>query len=402
MDLSIGQRLLLIMLMIFIGEILNIVRSRIRSKKARDVEFSLIFSETKYSDYKSIGISVPIHDGGNGFNIIIENIKKRADFNCIEAMSRLLMQLFPGKYLVQVMVNGTPFPANDYLNTIGIHPFELGIRCTNNVLIHTPQSLADGSLHKTLTEGIDGFLIYDDVEDEKILALGDFRVDLESGEAPINEGIPDYVFKHEGFLIRDYHGWMLEHEDESVLYRFANSIIKLASENALNLNDINCELPSPVFDVAEISEKFNKYKKKELLCHIYIEDGYLVFHWRKGKKAGSQAINLPQGAMQDAGESRSFRLSDYLLPQKVEYRAYSRKNLLRFSLQYLLATVYLYGASFLVDYLTPQRFGEEPPMVVIMVCGICWLLGLMTFIMSLVYLMKALFNKASIIHPVAQ
>ncbi len=355
------------------------------------------FSEDEYSKVKCVTIVAPFYSDKKNFQVGLSTRGIDLGFTPVETIPKHISKFFQNNHLVQMTLNNCILPEREFIYEQGIKPFQKGIIHQNGLLHYTPKILQNESIFLTTTEGVDVYIICSDI-DEKELSLLSKAIDIEYSEhmEKIIEVVNKYNFIN-GIIINNYEGWIIYHEDEQTLLKLSESILTLGKNKFLSLNELDSkeDYQLPQLDKLIFDKKL--FSNIAIHCYYYLEESDFVFYWTQDKKYDSICYNIPELKKHCSNKSFISKLKKYCIPVIVKDRAYKRKILFRFSLQYLLVVLYLMVFSFGIVGITEFLIGEKISYLALGASFIGFILSVMALFLSFYYFVKALFSKRPMI-----
>ncbi len=363
-------------------------------RSSRDVRLDLYFHKDFETGLPEVMVAAPFIDEKSGWSIGVRRRGIQIGYTATATMHQIITGLLHDHCLLQVMLDDATLPSRTAIHERGLRPFEHGIVEHDGILVHTPDSMANGSLEKFFSGGTDIFILYPQVTPPSITKLTQLAAEIREGS--IKSAIR--AIGARGALLNLYEVWRLSYADTNMLRDFASRLADAAAAKLFRINGLSAsgvdrtELRLPI-----MGELFVEYDTG-LACSWYLEEDLAVLHWRRGGRYDSVAVNVPALVDQNEGLAVVVSLRRWLVPQLVSDRVYTRQTLLRFFVQYLFTAMYMtllaMGAARIGEWL----FGNlsMPVQLTLTFCGA--LLAVLCLALSINYLARAIFGGKHLLH----
>lgn len=340
-----------------------------------------------------IAIAVPTHD-----NWLWESTERDGSVECSAngTVPNTVSELLSRYQVVQIAAGDCSFPSREYVYDRGMRPFERYIKHTDIGLIYSPDALDSGGLLNGVLKGTNVFLLFGgdcpSIEEE----LQRLKADQDWANATrAFDDLFDDLFRlaHiEGYVVQQGMQWQFVHKDPLVLDSILSIVFRrmYAKQFKINNRTLPKDFVFPSHDQLGIEQ--HKSSKKGCYVQIYFEQDSIVAHSRSEKKRTTVATGLAVTPHVPGTEATGARVWRWLLPEIVPDRAFYRKSLLRFSVQYLCTAVYLSGLVVLMVGLSDSVPDAIPDMWFQVPSAILGFLVLLSLLASLSYLAHAIFG----------
>lgn len=360
-------------------------------RRARDVELGFRFFLDEDTGRRVVSAAVPIYGDDPGFIATIGDNGLEVGYTPRGAVPIAVSQMFSDRYLLQVVLDGQMLPSREEVYDRGIRAYQAGIRQEHGFLIYSPEVLARGGLAEGITAATDTFLILPDCTEETIAALPALAGMFQTREAPQALAYARQKVGAEGELVSYHEAWYLFHPDTSLLCTFASRMLETGYQKLFEINRTRRPVNFVPKKMEELLGGVPAFDGKPIDCKLYFEESFLVTYWMQKKKYRVHADRI--AAAPGIGEEATLlhRLRKYLLPEIVRDRAYTRKNLLRFALQYLLTTIYIPALALGIGWAARTLFPDISEMIALIPVFPAGVFSIMALIMSFVYGIKGVF-----------
>ncbi len=364
----------------------RILRARWRRIHATDIELGWYRTSAGENGLHGISLVAPFMNYRAGDNITGTPLPDMTD---------IFSELLKEYQLVQLVVGGCLFPVREYIYDIGLRSFRSHVRYDDGVLVYSPESIREGALASGITSELDVFLIVrSDCSSfrERLREAGD-RLGIGEGGMKIDNTFdPTIIEGCEGYFVSQGEWWTLFHQNPEFINKLMDRTFEAGYRMLFKINRLPYpeSVKFPLTEMLETDKTAFTDKPTDML--VYFEDKEVVTYIRSGKKWRACVIPFSPVTSGPVTKSARSALLSWVLPEIVRDRAYRRKNLFRFAIQYFLTSLYLFGFIAGLISLSETLLAGISDVWFMIPTFLCSILSVMSLILSFSYLARAIFG----------
>ncbi|MFZ5981291.1 MAG: hypothetical protein ACOYVF_11730 [Candidatus Zixiibacteriota bacterium] len=387
------RHVLVLSFLFLMSSFYRIFRVRWRRRHATDIELGWYRSSIGENELHGISLVAPFTNYR-----VDENITGTPPPD----MTDILCEVLKDYQLVQLVIGGCLFPVQEYIYDIGLRTFRNRVSYDDGVLVYSPESIRKGALASGITSELDLFLIVrsDCSSFRERLRQDGGRLGIDDRGIKIDNTFdPTVIEGCEGYFINQSENWTFFHKNPEMIDELLDRTFEAGYRTLFSINRLPYpeSVKFPLTEMLEADKTSFADKPTDML--IYFEDKEVVTYIRSGKKWAAKATSV--SLLHSGMTSRLSRsaLLRWILPEIVQDRAYRRKNLFRFSLQYFLTACYLFGFIAGLITLSESVLTGVSDIWFMIPTFLCSLLSVMSLILSFSYLVRALFGGKHLLRP---
>ncbi|MDX9856677.1 MAG: hypothetical protein RBT76_02690 [candidate division Zixibacteria bacterium] len=359
-------------------------------RRARDVQIGFNFFVDRDTGRKAVSVNVPIYGEQPGFRMTVGDSGIHLGYTPQGPVPATVSRVLAHKHLLQIVLNGIALPSREQVYDMGIRAFAAGIRQENGFLIYPPDLLARGALSEGVTSGTDIFLILPEFTAQTLADLPVVADLFRSRDFVQAIAYARQKIGAEGALMNRDEGWFLYHDDDSLRDSFVTELLHLAYSRLFELNGLTISENIRLMHVDDFLTDSSGIDGRPVECTLYFEDSALVTYWKQAKTYYVRTEPIHSHPTPQVASGPYRELLRYLVPEIVHDRAYSRKSLLRFSVQYLLTTAYIPAICLAIAFVIGELFPGVSEAVRLAPAFPGAILSVMSLVLSVVYGLKGL------------
>ncbi len=373
------------------------------NKKSKEVELIINFIEDKEIVSKKAIVITPFYNEENAFHFGVGLTGIQIGLTPTETVPRVLQKVFENKDLVQVCIDGLFYPSDkslkEYYRPEKVYENmkksfdERGIQTVKGAFLYNQESIKKGSLEYGISDGMDLFYICNKINEDNLKGLmGQVE---EWQKMPMLEAYNNEkkFLDAEGELFHQFEAWQIVHCHDEFLLFFVNEIFKASVEKFFKINKILKPTDFVIPAITDIFKNVFNFSGKPHEIKMYLEDNNFIIYREQEKdyETWIKALDIPKT------RNKVKEILSYFIPSIIGKKAYSKRRLLRYGVQFFFLAIYLVGIILGLNYLMFEVLKIENMFLLAISCFAAPLLGVTSLVLSIYYSFKGIFGKAKFV-----